>query len=103
MLLYNYNVVHPRYAENVVMVMADVVKMGEEIKAISPKRRIYMKDFPECKTDQLMPFEEDVLWVGRPYPFDEPVTKRIGHSTKQLIESKVEVTILNLKEYDELI
>ena len=50
---------HPFYKNNIFLVFADVVKMGESIPTdMKPVMRIQMKDYPKSRVPELLPFTE---------------------------------------------
>ena len=114
---------HPFYNNNAFTVHADVVKLGDDIpKEMSPQIRVQMKDFPISKMDKVIPFEKGTSWYNNNYygtfgylsliytfkispngPCKQPPKESLGQTTSNLIEEAGDVTVLGLKEYEELL
>ena len=99
---------HPFYQNNVVMVMADVVKM--DVPHIECTARIYLKDVPSTNFHLLDPFEGVVIdkdnldekgkSASEQKLFGRKVTKLSGLNTTNEIEL-IKVKVLGLEEYKE--
>ena len=102
---------HPFYQNNVVMVMADAVRM--DVPKIEICATIYLKDVPQAKLQLLDPFKGVVIDKDNlddegkaerekmQNLFSVQVVKSSGTSTGQEIEENG-VNILGLEEYNEL-
>ena len=112
------------------MLFADVVKLGDDIpKDTPPAIRISMKDYPKSLLKKLQPFPdgkpidpnvEDMKTLDEygKYGSQEglmaeyqagnflkmhDVEDKIGKTTKEYIDQDGNITILGLKEYEELL
>ena len=114
---------HPAYNNNVFSVHADFAKLGDDIsKTMDPEIRVQMKDFPKAMLQQVAPFKKGANWVNYDYygpfgalsaiftffinpygPFSRSPSQVQGKTTDDLIKEAGDVTVLHLKEYDELI
>ena len=123
-------VYHPFYADKIFMLFGDVVKLGDDIpKDTPPVIRISMKDYPKSLVKELQPFPggklidpnvEDLqsldeygkygsregltaeFKAGNVFKMHD-VDNKIGNAAKEHIDQDGNVTILGLKEYDELL
>ena len=123
-------VCHPFYADKIFILFGDVVKIGDDIPMDTPPViRIAMKDYPKSLLKKLQPFPggklidpkvedmESLDEYGK-YGSQEglmaeyqagnflkmhDVEDKIGKTTKELIDQDGIITILGLKEYEELI
>ena len=114
---------HPEYKNNVFSVHADFAILAADIsKEMAPQMQIQMKDFPKAMLDQVEPFEKGNNWINNDYygrfgifsaiftffinpsgPFKQSPPLVRGEKTSDLIKKAGDVTILHLKEYDELL
>ena len=123
-------VYHPFYADKIFMLFSDVVKLGDDIpKDTPPAIRISMKDYPKSLLKELQPFPggklidpnvEDMksldeygkygsqeglmaeFQAGNVFKMHD-VEDKIGKTLKECIDQDGNVTVLGLKEYDELL
>ena len=114
---------HPDYNNNVFSVHTDFAILGADIlKEMTPQMRIQMKDFPKAMLDQVEPFEKGKNWINNDYygrfgvfsaiftffidpygPFCPLSAMVRAEKTSDLIKEARDITILHLKEYDELL
>ena len=114
---------HPEYKNNVFSVHADFAILAADIsKEMAPHMRIQMKDFPKAMLDQVEPFEKGINWINNDYygrfgvfsaiftffinphgPFSQSSAQVQGERTSDLIKEAEDITILHLKESDELL